>query len=119
MEDFLKIQKAPFWIEALGTSLENPNASVLHPCHIISRRMQRATKVPKSALKRMPSFSEEESEGEANRKLEKPKEPVTLQKVFVRTATAVVCSLLYLGLLQTGHLYCIISIMLVQVQSFC
>lgn len=80
--------------------------------------MHRASKSPKIPVKRASSFSEEESEGESKVAVEtKPKDPVTLQKVFVRSATATALALLYLGLLQTGHLYCILSIMIIQVGS--
>jgi hypothetical protein len=47
----------------------------------------------------------------------KAKEPVTFQKVMVRSITATLLSLFYLGLLQTGHLYCILSIVLIQVSN--
>lgn len=73
-----------------------------------------------SRLRRVSSFSDmDESEGESKNSKSaadaKPKEPVTIQKVLIRSATATVLALIYLGLLQTGHLYCIISVMLVQV----
>ena len=45
----------------------------------------------------------------------KAKEPVTLKKVLTRTITAIIMFSLFLGLLYSGHLYCIISVMLVQV----
>ena len=77
--------------------------------------MQRSTRASK--VKQMPSCSEEESEYEAKvvPTETKPKEPVTLNKVLVRSATAAALSLFYLGLLQTGHLYCILSIVFIQV----
>jgi hypothetical protein len=64
----------------------------------------------------MSSFSETESEAEVKAPETKAKEPVTLQKVMVRSITATLLSLFYLGLLQTGHLYCILSIVLIQVR---
>jgi hypothetical protein len=73
-----------------------------------------------SAVKRMSSFSETE-ESEAELKVPEvvtvKKEPVTFQKVMTRTITATLLSLFYLGLLQTGHLYCIISTVLIQVSG--
>jgi phosphatidate cytidylyltransferase len=80
--------------------------------------MQRSAKKTKPVLKRAASFSEEETESDVNNKVQevKPKEPITFQKVFVRSAAATAMSLIYLGLLQTGHLYCIMTVMLVQVK---
>lgn len=65
----------------------------------------------------MSSFSEtEESEAEIKVPAATPvKEPASVSKVITRSVTATLLSLFYLGLLQTGHLYCIISIVLIQV----
>lgn len=49
---------------------------------------------------------------------DKPKAPVTLQKVVVRSVTACAFMALYLGLLRMGHLYCIVSVMIVQAELY-
>lgn len=70
-------------------------------------------------VKRASSFSDLDNEDSAEiinvTDISKAKEPVTLKKVLTRTITAIVMFSLYLGLLYSGHLYCIISVMLVQV----
>jgi len=75
-------------------------------------------------LQRRSSFSDIDNEDESQKNSielvepskDKPKEPVTLKKVFTRSATAIVAFSLYLALLSAGHLYCIIAVMLVQVR---
>ena len=42
--------------------------------------------------------------------------PVDLRKVITRTVTASTLALLFLGLLQTGHFYCILSGVITQVK---
>jgi hypothetical protein len=93
-----------------------------HQQHAALSSMKRPPKsAMPSAVKRMSSFSETE-ESEAELKVPEvvtavKKEPVTFQKVMTRTITATLLSLFYLGLLQTGHLYCIISTVLIQVSG--
>ena len=82
--------------------------------------MKRNSKVSAPVAKRTSSFSEtEESEVELKTHAAEStkKEPASFQKVMVRTITASLLSLFYLGLLQTGHLYCILSIVLIQVRD--
>lgn len=75
---------------------------------------------PKSA-KRIASDTDntdnepEDSLEEATKNAEKPKEPVTLKKVLTRTVTALFLTGLYLSLLQAGHLYCILAVVITQV----
>ena len=47
----------------------------------------------------------------------KKKEPTSLKKILTRTATAVVLILLYLCLIMSGHLYCIIAMVITQVST--
>lgn len=46
---------------------------------------------------------------------EKPKEPVTIKKVIIRSLTATLLASIYLSILNAGHLYCIIAVVLTQV----
>ena len=53
------------------------------------------------------SISDTEVEDDEDDKKEKPKKPVTLRSIMIRTVTASLLALFFLGLLQTGHFYCI------------
>lgn len=53
--------------------------------------------------------------GEDDNAKSKPKEPVTLKKVFIRSATASCLALLYFSILMAGHFYCILAVALTQV----
>ena len=44
--------------------------------------------------------------------------PIDKKKVIERTWTAIVMTLLYMALLMSGHLYCIITMVLIQVRPF-
>ena len=57
----------------------------------------------------------EDTVEESSLTTEKPKEPVTLKKVLTRTVTALFLTGLYLSLLQAGHLYCILAVVITQV----
>jgi hypothetical protein len=45
----------------------------------------------------------------------KPKEPLTLKKVMVRSITASFLAALYLSIVSAGHFYCILAVILTQV----
>jgi phosphatidate cytidylyltransferase len=79
-----------------------------------------------SKLKRNSSFSDydtdskkdvgEESDTSDNK--EKPKEPITLKKVIVRSLTASFLALLYLSIVYAGHFYCILAVILTQTELY-
>lgn len=47
---------------------------------------------------------------------EKPKDPITLQKVLIRSATATALACLYMSIVNAGHFYCILAVFLTQVR---
>lgn len=47
----------------------------------------------------------------------KPKEPMTLKKVAIRSFTATCLAALYMTLLSAGHFYCILAVILTQVNA--
>jgi response regulator of citrate/malate metabolism len=48
---------------------------------------------------------------------QKPKEPITLKKVLIRSATACFLAILYMSIVNAGHFYCILAVALTQVRS--
>lgn len=84
------------------------------------KRKQKAAPKARSSFSDLDEITEDEAYL-AQKKADttsKPKEPVTLTKVLIRSATATFFFGIYLGLLQMGHLYCIISVMLVQTELY-
>jgi phosphatidate cytidylyltransferase len=51
-------------------------------------------------------------------KEKKKKEPVTLRKVMIRTITACILTILFLMMLQAGHLYCMVVGVLTQTELY-
>ena len=88
--------------------------SIIQKC-LHTTMKQRKVSAPE--LKRNNSFSDNDdtTADESVAKEEKPKEPVTLTKVLTRTITACLLTGLYLALLQAGHFYCILAVVISQV----
>lgn len=63
------------------------------------------------------SSSEREGASEAQ-KTTKPKEGTTLKKVAIRSATATALMILFYAILQAGHFYCILFIILIQTELY-
>ena len=62
--------------------------------------------------------SSSEVETEAVITAAKPKEPITLKKVAIRSATATVMMLSFYVILQAGHFYCILFVALIQTELY-
>eukprot|EP01036_Dinobryon_divergens_P024374 gene24374-32819_t len=59
-----------------------------------------------------------EAETSADDASKKKKEPTTWKKILTRTATAVVLIFLYLCLIMSGHLYCILAMVITQTELY-
>lgn len=60
---------------------------------------------------------ENENENELSSKENKPSK-ISAKKILTRTITASILTILFLGLLQTGHFYCILASVITQVELF-
>jgi phosphatidate cytidylyltransferase len=49
---------------------------------------------------------------------EKPKDPITLNKILIRSATATALACLYMSIVNAGHFYCILAVALTQTQLY-
>lgn len=101
--------------------------------------MPSQTSLRKRAIKRDSSFSDVDEKTSANlvdgaildnseleeidqnkrESQEKPKDPITLKKVLIRSATATALACLYMSIVNAGHFYCILAVALTQVSPIC